>query len=139
MRRILLSVCFLAFLVSCNDEPEERLSGQVSVGINVTGPIDADHKFLLTFSGLVGDLELEDGVLVTANKDTTIAFNRVGERLSIFLNEVPSNCGNYSLSSSNIIALELVSPSEPGAVFGASIIVPLDGSLGEIGFNIECN
>lgn len=127
-------------MLSCNkDDGGERLMGSMRFTTETTGT-DPGTKYHFTFSGLVGDLEIPNGIMLGPNADTTVSFNRVGEKLSVFVMELPAGCGVVSSSSSTTSQLGFNdNPSEVGAVYESIFLVPLDGSTGELKFEITCN
>ena len=138
----LLVLPIILFLIAgCNnDEGGDKLLGSMRFSTVTNGTIDASHNYLFTFSGLVGDLEIPNGIQLGPNSDTTITFNRVGERLSIYMQEVPTACGNISSKSTTSTQIGFNdNPSEPGAVHESIFITPIDGSTGTIEFTVECN
>ena len=137
-----LTASFL-FLLACDgDDGGERLKGQLGITIEVSGPIDSSHKFLITFSGLVGDLEHKDGVEIGPNDSKQIEMPRVGEQLSIYLSNIPENCPDVSSSSSSSNQIGFNgNPSDskhPEAQFESIYLIPLDGSVGELTFAVGC-
>ncbi len=133
-----------AFYLSCNnDDDGERLKGQIGITTVTTGTIDANHKYLITFSGLTGDLEYADGIEVGANDNILIVMPRVGERLSLYLSNIPADCPNVSSSSAtgNQIGFNgnPSDPKHPEAQYQSIYLVPVDGSVGELTFTIACN
>ncbi len=128
------------FIAGCNNDNGERLKGSMRFSTVTTGTIDASHKYLFTFSDLVKDLEIPNGIQIGPNSDTTITFNRVGERLSIYMKEVPTSCGDISSKSTTTSQFGFNdNPGEPGAVYESIFVIPIDGSTGIIEFTIVCN
>ena len=135
----------LAFLLleACND-PNERLSGQVSITTVTTGTFDPGVEYLITFSDLVGIQDYPNGVSIGPNASTgPLTVPRVGELLWICISGVPSNCLDISTSSPTTNQLGSGdSPTQcdfPDAQFGSNFLIPIDGSLGELVFTISCN
>ena len=144
LKILLLSILTLGFifLISCSDDDGPK-TGMAEVTINVSGSIDPGHKFLLTFSDLVGIQDYPDGVEVTANQSVELTFPRVGELLSIYLSNIPSTCTNVSSASStgNQAGFN-ENPSDadhPEAEYESIFLVPVDGSVGELSFSMTCN
>ena len=132
------------FYMSCNnDDNGEKLTGQIGVTTVTTGTIDAGHKYLITFSGLVGDLEYADGIEIGANDNILIIMPRVGEQLTLYLSNIPTNCPDVTSTSatSNQIAFGGIpgDPKHPEAQYQSIYLVPVDGSVGELTFTIACN
>lgn len=141
---------FIYFLVisvlmvtSCNNDSGERLKGQLGITMKTTGTIDPNHKFLITFADLLGDLEYEGGIEIGPNADTLLIMPRVGEFIDIYLSNIPDDCPEVSSrSSTGNQALTNTNPSDPKhqeAQYQSSFFVPVDGSVGELTFTIACN
>ncbi len=134
------AVLIFLVVISCNDNDGDRLKGSMKFSTVTTGTIDGTHKYLFTFSGLVGDLEIPNGIELGPNSETTIEFNRVGEILKVWVSNVPTSCPNISSKSSTGNQLTTnANPSEPGADYESGFLVPVNGSTGTLEFTIECN
>jgi len=133
----------LVFFISCSTDDGEKKSGMGEVTMNVTGTIDPGHKFLLTFSDLVGIQDYPDGVEVSANESVDLVFPRVGELLSIYVSNIPTNCPDISSSSSTGSQVGFNNnPSDgdhPEAEYESIFLVPVDGSQGKLQFTIDCD
>jgi hypothetical protein len=133
----------LAFFISCNDDNGEKLSGQMKFVTNTSGTIEANHMYLLTFSGLTGEQDIPNGVQIGANDEKVVDFLRVGEKLNVYLSNIPDECPNVSSASST--GTQFASggtpndPQHPEAQYQSIIIIPGDGSQGELTFTIACN
>jgi len=138
-----LTALFLILLACNDDDGGERLKGQLGITIEVSGPIDSSQKFLITFSGLVGDLEYKDGIEIGPNDPTQIEMPRVGEKLSIYLSNIPANCPDVSSSSSTKNQIgsngSPSDPKHPEAQYQSVFLIPVDGSVGELTFAVACN
>jgi hypothetical protein len=73
----------LAFFISCNDDNGEKLSGQMKFVTNTSGTIEANHMYLLTFSGLTGEQDIPNGVQIGANDEKSKCFFRQFDRHSV--------------------------------------------------------
>ncbi len=141
----LLTIVLLSFVffMSCNNDDGERLKGQLGVTTVTTGTIDANHKYFITFSGLVGDLEYADGIEIGANDNILIQMPRVGEILSVYLSNIPTDCPDVSSASdtNNQIGSNgnPSDPKHPEAQYESIFLVPGDGSAGELTFTVACN
>jgi len=139
-----LFVGYLSFLISCSDDEGEKLSGQMLFVTSTTGDIDPGHQYLIEFSGLVGELEIPDGIVIGINDQQLVPFNRVGEQLTVYLSNIPAECAD-NVSSSSSTGSQLASggtpndPDHPDAQYQSIIIVPVDGSEGNLTFTIICN
>jgi len=136
----------LLLIISCNDDDGgEKLIGSMSFVTITNGPIDSNHMYLMTFSDLVGDLEYPDGIEIGANDEKTVVFNRVGEQLTVYLSNLPDNCPASEVSSASTTGSQWASggtpndPKHPEAEYQSIIVIPLDGSTGNLTFTIECN
>jgi len=134
------AILILLIVAACNNDGGEKLIGSMRFSTVTTGTFDPSLKYLFTFSGLVGDLEIPNGIMLGPNADTTIAFNRVGERLSIYMSNVPTTCGNITSKSTTKSQFGFNdNPGKPGADYESIFLVPLNGSTGTIEFTIACN
>ena len=135
---VLLTFGFI-FLISCNDD-DEKLSGQLTIKTVTTGTIDANHMYLMTFSGLTGEVDIPDGVQIGINDEKVVDFLRFGERLNIYLSNIPTECPN--VSSASATGNQFASggtpndPDHPEAQYQSIVIIP---EAGELTFTIECN
>lgn len=134
----------LVSFISCNtDDGGEKLSGQMKFITNTSGTIDPGHMYLMTFSGLTGDQDIPDGVQIGANDEQVVDFLRVGERLYVYLSNIPVECPD--VSSSSATGDQFASggtpndPQHPEAQYQSIIIIPVDGSQGSLQFDIICN
>ncbi len=140
---VYLFVFVSIFVSSCNDDPGERLKGQLGITMKTTGTIDPDHKYLITFGGLLGDLEFSDGIELGPNDNALLIMPRVGERIDIYISNIPVDCPDVSSSSStkNQVGFNEnpSDPKHPEAQYQSIFIVPLNGSVGELEFAVGCN
>ena len=146
-----LKLSFLAVLtlgiisiISCNKDDGEKLSGQMKFETSTSGTIADGHMYLMTFSGLTGDQDIPEGVQIGANDEKVVDFLRVGERLTVYLSNIPDEClGDVSSSSST--GSQFASggtpndPKHPEAQYQSIIIIPGDGSQGQLTFSLVCN
>ena len=142
------SIYLLIFLVlivtSCNnDDPEEKLKGQLGITLKTEGTIDPGHKYLITFGGLLGDLEYENGIEIGPNTNALLEMPRVGEIIHVFLSNIPIECPDVSSSSSTSNQLGTnenpSDPKHPEAQYESIFLVPNDGSVGALEFAVGCN
>ena len=119
----------LMIIMSCsNDDGGPKITGQLRIVTSTSGNItNPSGMYGVTFTGLAGeDIGSEIGSFEMGyNEDTLVEFNRVGELLTVILYNVPTNC------------------SKPGqlhfdSLFNA-VLIPLDGSVKETTFTVECN
>ena len=133
----------ITFIFSCNNDDGEKLSGQMKFVTSTSGTIADGHMYLMTFSGLTGDQDIPGGVQIGANDEKVVDFLRVGEKLTVYLSNIPDECPNVSSSSST--ASQFASggtpndPKHPEAEYQSIIIIPGDGSQGQLTFTIACN
>ena len=129
----------LAFFISCGDD-EERKSGQLTFKTVTTGTIDTGHMYLLTFSGLTGEVDIPNGVQIGINDEQAVDFLRWGERLTVYLSNIPTGCTD--ISSASATGDQFASggtpndPDHPEAQYQSIVIIP---ESGELTFTIECN
>ena len=137
----ILTLSFV-FLISCNDDEGKKI-GAGEVTITVNGTIEPDHKFLLTFSDLVGIQDYPNGVEVSTGESVELVFPRVGELLSIYLSNIPTNYGDVSSTSSTSSQVGFndnpSDPDHPEAEYESIFLVPVDGSVGKLEFSLNCN
>jgi hypothetical protein len=126
-------------LMSCGDD--EKKSGQLTFKTVTTGPIDGNHMYLMTFSGLTGDADIPNGVQIGANDEQVVNFLRWQEKLTVYLSNIPENCLD-NISSASATGDQFASggtpsdPKHPEAQYQSIVIIP---ESGELTFTIECN
>ena len=128
--RTMLVALISIFIISCTKDDEgERLKGQVRIITETSGAnFDSNGKYGVTFTGLTGeDIGSEVGSFEMGyNDDTLVELNRVGELLSVILYNIPDNC------------MRAGETEHFDSLFNG-ILVPLDGSVVETTFTVECN